>query len=144
MYKITTFVIFIFTFNNCHNVYKSDLDKPNLCFFNTSWTQHHCNCDLKELDESSLDDAKFICSKHNEFMYKSLTSCHHFMKKRKSDLKKYEKKEEYITISNRRSKRQEDDDNKETEVLIQFLIQVAEYFQLKELLFVIDKTSLIG
>ena len=134
-FKFTAFVIFIFGFNECHNAYKNDLDKSNFCFFNTS---------LKELNESSLDDFEFIGYKDNEFMYKSLTSCHHFLRKGKSMVDNYEKKEEHIIISNRRSKRQEDDDNKETEVLIQFLIQVAEYFQLKELLFVIDKTSLIG
>ena len=156
MYKITTFVILIFGFHKCHNAYKSDLDESTFCFFNTSWflndgQQNDCrnvlsqhNIDIKKFYAPSLSVYELIDSKPDKLKLKSLTSCQHLLWKENLKLEEYENEEEQITISNRRRKREEDEDNKESEVLIQFLIQVAEYFQLKELLFVIDKTSLIG
>ena len=165
MHRITISILFVLGFNKCQNANFKNIsihEKSFSFFFNESLI-HNCEskevclftfsrpeCDWQCLRKLDLDDLNSICLYENEsrpkMMALSIQNICKFLNKQNSSLSSFIPKEELISATNQRIKRQENEDGKDSEIFVSkdFLIQIAKYFQIKELLFVIDKTNITG
>ena len=156
--KILIYVVLIFDFAKYLYTIRIDLKDNDFCCLTTTWIQNilkqnenHWNlssheCINKTLEKIEFDNLRLVDIKENRLNYKRIDSCSlntiGLLKKLDNNLGK----EHHLTKSCQRNKRQYDRERTPSKFVIpkEFVIEIVKYFQIKELLIVVDKTDLTG
>ena len=133
--RIAVIIIFVFGYGNCNNTNTIGLNDNTSDIFNKTWIQHS---GLEKL-------CKFnILQQHvdNQRWAECFLNIHKLCTK----LDKNVTTQNLLNELYHRDKRNDEEKENDLKFSIpkEFLIQIVQYFQIKELLFVIDKTNLTG
>ena len=114
--RIAVIIIFVFGYGNCNNTNTIDLNDNTSSVFNKTWIQHS---GLEKLCK---------CNILQQHVDRNVTT------------------QNLLNEFYHRNKRNDEEKENDLKFSIpkEFLIQIVQYFQIKELLFVIDKTNLTG
>ena len=156
--QMLIFVLVIFDFAKCLYTIRIDYNDKDFCLLNTTWIQNilkqNANywnsssqkCINKTFDKTEFDNLRLVDIKENRLNYKRINSCSlntiELLKMLDNNLGK----EYHLTKSCQRNKRQNNRERNPSEFVIpkEFVIEIVKYFQIKELLIVLDKTNLTG
>ena len=156
--QMLIFVFLIFYYAKCLCTIKVGLNDNDFCCLTTTWIENILKqnenyrnlssqkCINKTLDKMAFDDLRLVDIKQNRLNFKRINSCSlntiELFKKLDNNLEK----EYHLTKSCQRNKRQENRERAASELVIpkEFVIEIVRYFQIKELLIVLDKTNLTG